>query len=378
MAEVFVSDKAKADENARNGELEAVTAFLRRYPGHLHFKAPWYAEAGCDWSKPAAFNAKQIIKHKHWFVSWAEYAAFREQLESDVELQRFEAAVNAICDGDFAFLKRLLNEDAELVQRRSLRGHRATLLNYTGANGIEDWRQKTPANIVDIARLLLETGADTDAWGDMYGGTSTLGLVATSVHPVIAGVQEPLMDILIRHGADPNRAVAPNYTGGMLILACIHNGRYEPVHYLARHGAKVDLEGACALGDLEKVRALFDEAVSQKQNIGLTWACQYGHIPVVDFLLEKGLSVNTAINGTTPLLAAAFEGQLQMVIKLLDWGADIEAVNDYGGTALGQTLWCLYNHRCPDHLQIMELLINRGAIIKDDWQTYINEIRAHG
>jgi len=40
-----------------------------------------------------------------------------------------------------------------------MRRHHATLLHYVGANGIESFRQKTPANAVDIARLLLDAGA---------------------------------------------------------------------------------------------------------------------------------------------------------------------------------------------------------------------------
>lgn len=375
MAEIPVDEKERADLAAEQGDLAEVIAFLEKYRGHPHFGAPWYAEAGGDWSKGIGFNARQVIKHKHWFDSWQDYADFRERLKTDATVQAFEQAADAIRDGELDTLKRLLQQDPELIRMRSHRNHHSTLLNYVGANGVEGWRQKTPKNAVEIARALLDAGAEVDASGKMYRGTTTLGLVATSVHPVRTGVQEELMDILIRYGADPNHAVAPDYTEGLLILACIHNGRYEPIHYLARHGAWVDLEGACALGDLEKVQALFGDATPEKRAIGLTWACKYGHIPIVDFLLDQGLSVNTAINGTTPLLAAAFEGRLALVKALLARGADMESKNDYGGTALSQTLWCLYNHRKPEHPALMELFVDRGAKIEPDWLPYIDEQR---
>ncbi|MBS1563758.1 MAG: ankyrin repeat domain-containing protein [Bacteroidetes bacterium] len=375
MEEIFSNEKAKADLAAQRGDIESVAAFLRNFHDHPHFHAPWYSEAGCDWTKAPEYNARQIIRHKHWFNSWDEYEAFLHRLRTDKALACFEQAADAICEGDEPALKELLEMQPGIIQSRSLRNHHATLLNYTGANGIEGWRQKTPANAVAIARILLDAGAETDAWGDMYGGTSTLGLVATSVHPVITGVQEPLMDLLIKNGADPNHAVAPNYTEGLLILACIHNGRYEPIHYLARHGATVDFEAACALGNLEKAAALFPSASHDKRGIGLTWACQYGHTSVVNYLLDQGLSVNTIANGTTPLLAAAFDGQLQLVKTLLVRGADMEARNSYGGTALSQTLWCLYNHRKPAHPELMELFISRGAKIEPDWLPYIEEQR---
>lgn len=373
MADVFGMEKAKADIAAEKGDMDAVTAFLQAYAGHPHFNAPWYTEAGCDWAKSAEFNARQIVKHKHYFETWQQYEAFRERLLTDETTSHFEEAADAIAAGRQDILDELLTANPALVHTRSLRSHQATLLNYTGANGVEEWRQKTPQNIAAITQLLLDAGAEVDAWGRMYGGTSTLGLAATSAHPVLAGVQQELMEVLISYGADPNHAVAPNYTDGLLILACIHNGRYEPVHYLAKHGATVDFEGACALGDLEKVHTLFTEASPSKQAIGLTWACQYGHAQVVEFLLGKGLPVNTAAHGTTPLLAAAFGGQLALVKSLLALGADIEAVNNYGGSALGQTLWCLYNHRKPAHPALMELFISLGAKIDPGWVPYIEE-----
>src|SRR6202000_1252097 len=112
----------------------------------------------------------------------------------------------------------------------------------------------------------------------------------------------------------------------------------EPIHYLARKGAKVDMEGACALGDLETVKRLFPEATMEKRLLGLCWACRYGHADVVDYLLGAGVPLNASVNGNTPLHAAAFGGQLQLVKQLLDKGAPMEALNHFGGTVLGQTL----------------------------------------
>jgi len=74
---------------------------------------------------------------------------------------------------------------------RSTRDHHSTLLHYVSANGVEDFRQKTPPNIVEITNLLLDAGAEVDAESDAYGGgCTTLGLVATSVHPEQAGASE--------------------------------------------------------------------------------------------------------------------------------------------------------------------------------------------
>lgn len=68
--------------------------------------------------------------------------------------------------------------------------HRATLLHYVAANGVEGHRQRTPANAPDVARVLLESGAEPDAVADMYGGQcTTMVLLVSSSHPAEAGVQ---------------------------------------------------------------------------------------------------------------------------------------------------------------------------------------------
>jgi hypothetical protein len=115
--------------------------------------------------------------------------------DSSSPVARFERAVDAVVTGDAASLGRALREHPELVRTRSTRTHRSMLLHYVGANGVESWRQRTPGNAVQILEMLVAAGAEIDATADIYGGGSTtLGLVATSCHPRGAGLQEPLID----------------------------------------------------------------------------------------------------------------------------------------------------------------------------------------
>jgi hypothetical protein len=148
-------------------------------------------------------DARSIMVRNHHFESWAVFAEYREALQQKSSaIARFEAAVDAVVAGDVATLKRLLRKHPELVRARSTRSHHATLLHYAGSNGVEYFRQKTPKNIVKVAEILLEAGAAVDAPADMYGGGSTtLGLAATSIHPFAAGVLEPLLAVLLEHGA---------------------------------------------------------------------------------------------------------------------------------------------------------------------------------
>src|SRR6266852_2446136 len=120
-------------------------------------------------------GAQFVIARSHGFESWPKFAKHLQASES-----RFEEAADAIVSGDIATLTRLLREEPDLARARSTREHGATLLHYVSANGVEGYRQKTPPNIVELAELLLDAGAEVDATADVYGGGCTaLGLTAT-------------------------------------------------------------------------------------------------------------------------------------------------------------------------------------------------------
>src|SRR4051812_26450357 len=115
----------------------------------------------------------------------------------------FARAVLAVVDGDESALRELLEHDPRLVRARARATHRATLLHYVAANGVEDELQRVPPNAVAIARLLLAAGAEVDAPCDAYGGryATTLALLVSSVHPAAAGLSGELTGLLCEAGA---------------------------------------------------------------------------------------------------------------------------------------------------------------------------------
>lgn len=280
---------------------------------------------------------------------------------------KFEEAADAIVSGDIDTLRRLLDENPELIHEKSTREHRCTLLHYVGANGFEGFRQKSPKNAVEIAELLLERGADVDAVtsGEMGVGT-TLGLVATSVHPHRAGVQIPLLELLIKHGAS-----VEGLPGKWNPLrAALANDRPEAARFLAEKGATLDLQSAAGVGFLDVVKSYFNDDGSLKSNAtreqfeqGFIFACEYGRRDVVDFMLDKGVDLATGANtGQTALHLAAHRGQLDIIKLLIDRGAPLEVVNCYGGTVLGQALWSADNGEPEiDFVPVVEMLLAAGA-----------------
>jgi hypothetical protein len=187
-------------------------------------------------------EAQFVIARAYGFLSWSTFAAHLEGLGQPSPVSDFEAAADAIVAGDELTLARLLREHPDLIRARSTREHRATLLVYVAANGVENYRQKTPKNAARIAAMLLDGGAEVDAEADMYGGgCTTLGLVATSVHPERAGVQTALMQLLIDRGAAIDRPAAAGNRHS-IVNGCLANGRPAAAAYLAARGAQLDVK----------------------------------------------------------------------------------------------------------------------------------------
>jgi ankyrin repeat protein len=310
-----------------------------------------------------------VIAREHGFESWPKFAKHIEGLTKESSaVSKFESAADAIVTGDAATLQSLLRENPDLIRARSTRVHRATLLHYVGANGFENYRQKSPKNAVEIAKMLLDAGTEVDAVADTYGKGTTLGLVATSIHPKQAGVQIALMETLLDHGAAIDGAPG----GWNSLISALHNGRPEAAEFLAQRGARLDLEGAAGLGRLDVVESFFNDDSSLKANAtraqlnaGFLWACEYGRTSVVDFLMKKGVDLRVAENtGLTGLHWAVVGGQLDTIQLLLKRGAPLEAKNVYGGTALGQALWSAINGDPGiDYVPIIDALLDAGAEI---------------
>lgn len=334
-----------------------------------------------------ADDARAALARWHHFENWAELSRWLAAFDRpDSLVAPFEHAVEAIVYGDSDTLNRLLREHSALIREQSMRGHRATLLIYVGANGVEWYRQKTPRNAVTIAEMLLDAGAEIDYAGKMYRGTTTLGLVATSVWPVIAGVQEPLMQVLLDRGASMARAVAPDYTDGLIVNACLANGRPGAAEFLAKRGAELNLEGAAGVGDLEVVRRSLHGAgqpTPKQLQRAFNWACGYGRMNVAAFLLDQGIDLQDESEGETALHHAAYGGHADIVLLLLARGATVDAIDmHYQGTPLD---WALYgfSHPSPEAIEarpneVVERLIAAGAKVEAEWlgdETVRNDAR---
>jgi ankyrin repeat protein len=313
----------------------------------------------------ALADAQFLIARAHGFEGWAAFAAAVEPaLDSDPVRGEFEAAADAVVSGDLATLETLVRRDPDLVKARSSRVHGATLLHYVAANGVEDFRQKTPANGLAVARFLLEAGAEVDGLANTYGGDkyqTTMNLLVSSTHPAEAGLQAPLVHLLLDFGAAINGL---DDDGSPLLTAMVFDYGAS-VDALARRGARIDnVVTAAAVGREDLVRSLvtdrhtlrgelprraprwfrWPDSARAHIELALLFACGFGREPMARFLLDQGVDPAAGDgNAMTALHWAAASRCMELVILLIGKGAPLEVRNTWGGTVLDSTVWFAVN-----------------------------------
>ena len=364
------------------GDAASLDTLLRTHPRLLKEKRPpaYGPERGRLSPHYEGDDPRSIIARSHHFERWDDFARWQVlRATAGSPVARFEAAADAIVDGDGNGLRRMLQADPDLVRARSLRVHHSTLLHYVGANGIEDFRQKTPANAVEIAELLLDAGAAVDAEAGMYGGGSTpLGLVATSIHPLLAGVQDALMALLLERGAVLDEPGAAGNAHSP-VAGCLANNRPQAAEFLARRGARLELDTAAGVGDVDTVRrfiaddgALLAGATADQLARGLAWAAQFGRAEMLEVLLARGADASSSRDGATALHWAAYSAKLRCVEVLLQHDAPVNAKDaDFAGTPLG---WAVYGWGTRDddrdrnpYYGVVTTLVKAGATLAREW-----------
>jgi len=336
-------------------------------------------------SKPFLLaDAQHLIAEAHGYESWGAFAQYVEDAAGTRPRDDFELAADAVVNGDLATLQSLVRKDPALIRARSRRVHRATLLHYVAANGVEDFRQRTPKNAVEIARFLLESGSDVDAAAETYGGghwQTTMNLLVSSAHPAGAGLMPALVDVLVDYGAATD-GVGDDESP---IMTALDFGYGDAAETLARRGARVDnVVTAAALGRLDLVRRFIVDknavapgvpliAPRWRQlpadptahiQLALAWACKFARADVAEFLLDLGVDPASKDGyDMTALHWAAPNGMIGVVRRLLSLGAPLEALNRWEGTVLSSTIHFAIHMpvKGVDYPAMLETLIAAGA-----------------
>ncbi|KAH9056837.1 ankyrin [Lactarius vividus] len=295
-------------------------------------------------------------------------AAFRGMLEIvkilldhgaivDAENDEGKTPFNLVSQGWLEIAQMLITRGAIVDAAESNKGrtplHLVSQRDYCG----ED------VGCVGIARLLLERGVDvnarnkskttplhsaafnwrprdrTDAEND--DGETPLHLVSQRDYHGRDGVG--IARLLLERGVDVN---ARNKSKTTPLHSAALKGMLEIVQVLLDYGAIAD-----AKNDEGKTPL---HLVSQRDYYG-------NGVGIARLLLERGVDVNARNKSkTTPLHSAAFNGRLEIVQVLLDYGAIADAENDDGETPLDRASQGNY-YSGADGASIARLLLERGV-----------------
>jgi len=115
--------------------------------------------------------------------------------------------------------------------------------------------------------------------------------------------------------------------------------------------------------DITQIRALIkagaDVDVRNKYGVTPLWiASEYGHIEVVELLLEAGSDVNAArrTDGVTSLMISSQKGHIEVVKLILEAGGDVNTTERDGRTSL-------WSASTAGHTDVVKLLLKSGALV---------------
>jgi hypothetical protein len=271
-------------------------------------------------------DALLAIAREYGFPSWARLKSHiaKPTLANQLDLPHhkriedpvFRHAVDLLDAGDAAGLRAYLKQHPKLARRHvTFEGgnyfRNPTLLEFVAGNPV---RHKTlPANILEVARVILDAGVEQAALNE------TLVLVSTGSVPRECRVQIPLIDLLCDHGADPDAALEITVVVGEL----------EAANALIARGSRIHLPIAARLGRMAEFLQLLPSSTGEERHLALTVAADLGQFEIVKLLLEAGVDPNryNPVGGhshTTPLHQAAWRGYEKIVRLLVAHGARLD------------------------------------------------------
>ena len=301
-------------------------------------------------------GARTELARRHGFSSWAELtrrvAAFASGEEPPTP---FMLAYRAVEAGDLERLRALLDEHPALVRQR-------------GTNGNDLFGM---AGDADIARLLLERGADVDRGND-HGWTK--------LHQAGYGNDRELAELLL--GAGARTDLSGRGDGGTPLVVALFWGHREVVDLLGLEPRNLRVAAGLGLVDLidelagtpaagahrgfyrphggfpswqpsEDPQEILDEA--------LVWAAKSDRVEAIERLVGLGGDPNADPYRGTPLTWAAVNGRVDSIRTLVDLGADPNQRGTFGGPSHGEGVTAIHLAAQAGQREAVVTLLELGA-----------------
>ncbi|MEZ0223470.1 MAG: ankyrin repeat domain-containing protein [Alphaproteobacteria bacterium] len=213
----------------------------------------------------------------------------------------------------------LLNAGANLFFRNK---HGSTPFMSTASNGYEE-----------LMKILIARGSDVNE-RDAKGETGI-------IHATKFGCRTGAIKILLEHGAEVDVA---DETGKTALDYCA-DGKKDDRHY-GRRG-----DGRDVYTELEQILLAGSHRRFLEKAAGETFATP--GLEIIKTLADADINMKDS-RGWTPLLGAAYQGDVEAMKLLLDRGANLQAVENTGKNALMLAVYPKI------HMEAAQFLLDRG------------------
>jgi ankyrin repeat protein len=270
------------------------TASARDLHNRCHERPYKCNDASCEYSKLGFYTANALTKHANIHFN-------------------FDAAVENISNLNINMAPEMLSQQSDPADLLldALDSNDANQFQVALANDALDINRKiddesllcraVKRGSIDIVRLLLQVGADTN----LRDRRNDQPLQLASSSPEITR-------LLLEHGSDVH---ANGFAGE---TALVRSKSIDVSQVLLEYGARI--EASNSLGETALIRAISERRIDQAR-----------------FLLERGANVNAKAKRRTPLITAASSGRVDYLQLLLEYGADMNMKDECGDTPLGVT-----------------------------------------
>ena len=219
----------------------------------------------------------------------------------------------------------------------------------------------------DVVRSLIDRGADLNAMSWHWMETTAVEGWWTPLHAAIDKGRPDVALLLLEHGSNPEIRSSQDKTalhvassrdcGDIIVPQLISRGA-DPNAMARSFGTPLHVSSW--FGKPEIARILLEQGANPNtpDYSGRTALHEASENTIAELLLEYGANVDARDKkGWTPLHNAACFLNLQVLVALLDRGADPHALTDHGETPF--QLASARNHRKEDRMQVIQLLSER-------------------
>lgn len=152
------------------------------------------------------------------------------------------------------------------------------------------------------------------------------------------------VDVLVEHGT---------HKGCSALLLALMSKQFDAAALLIEAGADVHFARPNLQGKF----------VPGRGQTPLWWAAYYGHLRLVEMMIQRGAQVNVPDHyGNTPLMQAAQSGSLEVVRCLVHYGADIHANLETPTEGIADGRKAFHLAVTNGRLEVVEYLLNLGNL----------------